>query len=583
MKLRGSLGLPRGALRRATGATWSCSRRRKSETVSCRRMQGEPGVQAVHDAEEMDLHQELAAIQEANEKSQLTTAELFAQLRDLEQRRTGAAENGPGPAVQAVAVLNPPRAAHVVMDRTAVPGSPRNLDIDKCIARLMECKFLSENEVKQLCDLAKEILHEESNVHPVRCPVTISGDIHGQFHDLMELFRSLVLVWNRRWRLPDLGSPGAIDFPKRGESPNLEKDQYPRITILRGNHESRQITQIYGFFDECNRKYGSQSVWKMFTDLFDYLPLTALVENKIFSQHGGLSPNIDKLDDVRKLDRVQEVPHEGAMCDLLWSDPDDRLGWGVSPRGAGYTFGQDVSEKFNQANGLNLIARAHQLVMEGFNWNHEQLLAMHIIHTSRVELRSEASSALAGAESEKATLEREVEKVRSSKSKFLEERIWISEHESGSYGTPVRFGALRPWQGHASILERLQSELAEAYASSHASASESSALLPEPLGFQEQFPYAQQTGYLADASLSYDAPPELVAFLSACGEEKPVYVGFGSLCVGHPGQATEKLLRAVKKAGVRCVMAAKSAAGTSFVENAEVEVRLATSECPACW
>lgn len=80
-------------------------------------------------------------------------------------------------------------------------------------------------------------------------------------------------------------------------------------------------------------------------------------------------------------------------------------------------------------------------------------------------------------------------------------------------------------------------------------------MLPEPLGFQEQFPYAQQTGYLADASLSYDAPPELVAFLSACGEEKPVYVGFGSLCVGHPGQATEKLLRAVKKAGVRCVMA----------------------------
>ena len=62
---------------------------------------------------------------------------------------------------------------------------------------------------------------------------------------------------------------------------------------------------------------------------------------------------------------MQEVPHEGPMCDLLWSDPDDRCGWGISPRGAGYTFGQDISEAFNHNNGLTLVARAHQLVMEG--------------------------------------------------------------------------------------------------------------------------------------------------------------------------------------------------------------------------
>lgn len=99
-----------------------------------------------------------------------------------------------------------------------------------------------------------------------------------------------------------------------------------RIFILRGNHESRQITQVYGFYDECLRKYGSANVWKFFTDLFDYFPLTALVENQIFCLHGGLSPSIDTLDTVRTLDRVQEVPHEGAMCDLLWSDPDDRCG-----------------------------------------------------------------------------------------------------------------------------------------------------------------------------------------------------------------------------------------------------------------
>lgn len=119
-------------------------------------------------------------------------------------------------------------------------------------------------------------------------------------------------------------------------------------------------------------RYGNANIWKIFTDLFDYFPLTALVESEIFCLHGGLSPSIETLDNIRNFDRVQEVPHEGPMCDLLWSDPDDRCGWGISPRGAGYTFGQDISEQFNHTNNLKLIARAHQLVMDGFNWAHEQ-------------------------------------------------------------------------------------------------------------------------------------------------------------------------------------------------------------------
>lgn len=244
------------------------------------------------------------------------------------------------------------------------------------------------------------------------------------------------------------------------------------MTLIRGNHESRQITTVYGFYDECLRKYGSANVWRYCCDIFDYLALGAIVLgasntispstdpnsppagedteievcnadghvmtrfrrhgnsiNSIREQsspngatpsssanggggggsnevgdgngppavgtpsntgppgsgasgssggsignpagavlcvHGGLSPLIDMVDKIRLLDRKQEVPHEGAMCDLLWSDPDEIDGWGLSPRGAGFLFGADIVKVFNHKNDLSLIARAHQLVMEGF-------------------------------------------------------------------------------------------------------------------------------------------------------------------------------------------------------------------------
>mmetsp|Transcript_37018 Transcript_37018/g.109118 ORF Transcript_37018/g.109118 Transcript_37018/m.109118 type:complete len:313 (+) Transcript_37018:170-1108(+) len=253
------------------------------------------------------------------------------------------------------------------------PAASSHSDLDDQIDRLLKCEQLTEAEVKALCEKAKEILAQESNVQPVRCPVTVCGDIHGQFQDLLELFRI-------GGNCPDTNYLFMGDYVDRGyhsvETASLLvalKVRFPhRITILRGNHESRQITQVYGFYDECLRKYGSADVWKAFTDLFDFLPLTGLVENKIFCLHGGLSPTLDTLDHIRSLDRIQEVPHEGPMCDLLWSDPDDRGGWGISPRGAGYTFGQDISEQFNLTNGLDLISRAHQLVMEGYNWSHDE-------------------------------------------------------------------------------------------------------------------------------------------------------------------------------------------------------------------
>ena len=140
------------------------------------------------------------------------------------------------------------------------------------------------------------------------------------------------------------------------------KVRYPdRITLIRGNHESRQITQVYGFYEECLRKFGSVNVWRYCTEIFDYLSLSALVDDRVFCVHGGLSPAISTLDQIRTIDRKQEVPHDGSMCDLLWSDPEDIDGWGLSLRGAGYLFGGDVVAQFNQTNDIELICRAHQV------------------------------------------------------------------------------------------------------------------------------------------------------------------------------------------------------------------------------
>ena len=130
------------------------------------------------------------------------------------------------------------------------------------------------------------------------------------------------------------------------------KVRYPNnITLLRGNHESRQISQVYGFYDECLRKYSSINVWRFCTEVFDYLSLSALIDGKLFCVHGGLSPSVPNLDTIRIIDRKRELPHEGGMCDLLWSDPEEDLtGWGSNNRGCGYVFGGDVVSKVGFCN-----------------------------------------------------------------------------------------------------------------------------------------------------------------------------------------------------------------------------------------
>jgi len=244
-----------------------------------------------------------------------------------------------------------------------------NLDIEQCIEELKEGKILPERGLRFVCERAKEILIQESNVQPVKSPVTLVGDIHGQFYDVLELFKIG-------------GYPPATnyvfigDFVDRGhhsvetiEFLILLKIKFPsHITLLRGNHESRQVTFSYGLYEEINRKYGNSNPWQYLTDLFDYLPIAAVVDGRVFCVHGGLSPKMKRLDQINTIERKIEIPHEGPFSDLMWSDPDDIEYWGLNHRGAGYLFGSQVVKEFNHINGLELVARAHQLVNEGYKY-----------------------------------------------------------------------------------------------------------------------------------------------------------------------------------------------------------------------
>ncbi|RMX58962.1 hypothetical protein pdam_00014609, partial [Pocillopora damicornis] len=194
-------------------------------------------------------------------------------------------------------------------------------DVDQWIDIAKQCKYLPENDLKKLCDYVCELLLEESNVQPVSTPVTVCGDIHGQFYDLEELFKT-------GGQVPDTSYVFMGDFVDRGYY-SLEtftrlltlKAKWPdRITLLRGNHESRQITQVYGFYDECQSKYGNANAWRYCCKVFDLLTVAAVIDGSILCVHGGLSPDIRTLDQVRTIDRNMEIPHKGAFCDILLHD-----------------------------------------------------------------------------------------------------------------------------------------------------------------------------------------------------------------------------------------------------------------------
>ena len=107
------------------------------------------------------------------------------------------------------------------------------------------------------------------------------------------------------------------------------------------------------------RKYGNANAWRYCTDVFDYLTIAAVVEGKVFCVHGGLSPDIRTLDQIRMIDRRREIPHDGAFADLMWSDPAEIETWSMNPRGAGWLYGSRIVSEFNHLNDLDLVARAH--------------------------------------------------------------------------------------------------------------------------------------------------------------------------------------------------------------------------------
>lgn len=244
------------------------------------------------------------------------------------------------------------------------------MDIDKLIERLLVHEDIPENDYICLLRMAEEVLFEEGTLLNVSLPITICGDIHGQFYDLMRLFKISGQPQDTRYLF--MG-----DYVDRGYY-SMEtfalliayKVKYPdSFYMLRGNHETRVVNSNYGFYDEIVQRYGHAGIWKMCNEVMDMLPMAALVENRIYCVHGGLSPDIKLADQLALLERRQQIPATGPLSDIVWSDPEDITGWATNQRGAGLLFGTRPTEEFCYNNRIELIARAHQMMMDGYMYH----------------------------------------------------------------------------------------------------------------------------------------------------------------------------------------------------------------------
>ncbi|KAJ0240866.1 Serine/threonine-protein phosphatase PP1 isozyme 6 [Hirschfeldia incana] len=249
--------------------------------------------------------------------------------------------------------------------------------LDDIIRRLLETNNgrpvkqakLLDVEIRQLCSASKEVFLSQPNLLELEAPIKICGDVHGQFPDLLRLFEYG-------------GYPPAANYLLLGDYVDRGKQSIETICLLlayklkyklnffllRGNHECASINRVYGFYDECKRRYNVR-LWKSFTDCFNCLPVAALIDDKILCMHGGLSPDLKSLDDIRRIPRPIDVPDQGVLCDLLWADPDKEIqGWGENDRGVSYTFGPDKVSEFLKTHDLDLVCRAHQVVEDGYEF-----------------------------------------------------------------------------------------------------------------------------------------------------------------------------------------------------------------------
>jgi len=251
------------------------------------------------------------------------------------------------------------------------------LDIDKIIEKLLSVKGskpgkqvnLLENEIAFVVNKAREVFISQPILLELEAPLKICGDIHGQYYDLLRLF-------DYGGFPPEANYLFLGDYVDRGKQ-SLEticlmlsfKIKYPEnFFLLRGNHECSSINRLYGFYDECKRRYNFK-IWKLFGDCFNCLPVAALIDDKIICMHGGLSPDLTNLEQITRIMRPTEVPDEGLLCDLLWSDPDkDIKGWAENERGVSYVFGQEIISTFLKKHELDLICRAHQVVEDGYEF-----------------------------------------------------------------------------------------------------------------------------------------------------------------------------------------------------------------------
>jgi len=225
------------------------------------------------------------------------------------------------------------------------------------------------HEVKFLIEKSRELFISQPVLLDLEAPLKIVGDIHGQYYDLLRLFEYGGFP-------PDANYLFLGDYVDRGPN-GLEticlllsyKIKYPEnFFMLRGNHECGSINRIYGFYDECRARFNLK-IWRLFNDCFNCLPLAAIIEDKILCIHGGLSPDLKSLEQIRRIVRPTDIPDAGLLCDLLWSDPDpEAQGWGENDRGVSFRFGPDVVENFLKRHGFDLIVRAHQVVEDGYEF-----------------------------------------------------------------------------------------------------------------------------------------------------------------------------------------------------------------------